>query len=207
MKQTMEQLEAELKAERSRLRALTTDQTRAQREKEAVLMNLRRTESVSVGHTHTAGSSDMVSNQDMSDVRQQLQQMKQENHDLERELRSNASAEQKARLLEAKVATNLENIEQLRQERSILAADHKELQRRYSKATEVRLCKDSCLFIVTKYLLRMSTVSRANSLLPRHLTTIAALNWISMLSRSTSFDAPSLTKHRSSNASKPRRLV
>ena len=42
----MEELEAELKAERSRLRALTTEQTRAQREKEAVLLDLRRTESV-----------------------------------------------------------------------------------------------------------------------------------------------------------------
>ena len=77
----------------------------------------------------------------MADVRQQLQQIKQENHDLERELRSNANAEQKARLLEAKVAENLENIDQLRQERSMLAADHKDLQRRYAKAAEVRaLC-------------------------------------------------------------------
>lgn len=73
----------------------------------------------------------------MADVRQQLQQIKQENHDLERELRNNANAEQKARLLEAKVAENLENINQLRQERSMLAADHKELQRRYAKAAEV----------------------------------------------------------------------
>ena len=74
----------------------------------------------------------------MTDIRQQLQQIKQENHELERELRSNANAEQKARLLEAKVAENLENIEQLRQERSMLAADHKQLQRRYAKASEVR---------------------------------------------------------------------
>ncbi len=43
----MEELEAELKQERSRLRALTTEQTRAQRDKEAVLLDLRRTESVS----------------------------------------------------------------------------------------------------------------------------------------------------------------
>ena len=42
----MEELEAELKAERSRQRALTTEQSRAQREKEAVLLDLRRTESV-----------------------------------------------------------------------------------------------------------------------------------------------------------------
>ncbi|TBU45380.1 hypothetical protein BD309DRAFT_718225 [Dichomitus squalens] len=114
----MEELEAQLKAERSRLRALTSEQTKAQREKEAVLLDLRRTES------------------DMADVRQQLQQFKQENSELERELRSNSNAEQKARLLEAKVAENLENIEQLRQERSMLAADHKELQRQYAKASE-----------------------------------------------------------------------
>ncbi|KAI9064084.1 hypothetical protein FKP32DRAFT_1625808 [Trametes sanguinea] len=117
-KRTMAELEAELKAERSRLRALTTEQTKAQREKETLLLDLRRTES------------------DMADVREQLQHIKQENHELEKELRSNATAEQKARLLEAKVAENLENMEQLRQERSMLAADHKELQRRYAKASE-----------------------------------------------------------------------
>ena len=80
----------------------------------------------------------------MADVRQQLQDFKQQNHDLERELRSNANAEQKARLLEAKVTENLENIEQLRQERSMLAADHKQLQRRYAKASEVR---EICLLL------------------------------------------------------------
>ncbi|KAI8969366.1 hypothetical protein BD414DRAFT_503572 [Trametes punicea] len=117
-KRTMAELEAQLKAERSRLRALTTEQTKAHREKEALLLDLRRTES------------------DMADIRQQLQQIKQENHTLEKELRSNATAEQNARLLEAKVAENLESIEQLRQERSLLAADHKELQRRYAKASE-----------------------------------------------------------------------
>ena len=74
----------------------------------------------------------------MADVRQQLQHLMQENHDLEKELRSNTNAEQKVRLLEAKVAENLDNVGQLRQERSMLAADHKELQRRYSKASEVR---------------------------------------------------------------------
>ena len=52
-------------------------------------------------HDHRA---DHIAIQDMADVRKQLQQIKQENHELERELRSNANAEQKARLLEAKVA-------------------------------------------------------------------------------------------------------
>ena len=45
--------------------------------------------------------------------------------------------EANVRLLEAKVAENLDSVEQLRQERSMLAADHKELQRRYTKASEV----------------------------------------------------------------------
>ena len=52
----------------------------------------------------------LIEQQDMGDVRAELQRMKQENHDLEKELRSNVNAEQKARLLEAKVTENLENI-------------------------------------------------------------------------------------------------
>lgn len=50
---------------------------------------------------------------------------------------ANANAEQKARLLEAKVAENVGAIEQLRQERSLLVSDHKELQHRYSEISEV----------------------------------------------------------------------
>ena len=49
----------------------------------------------------------------------------------------NINAEQKARLLEKRVAENAESIAQLRQERSLLAADHKDLQRRYSEISEV----------------------------------------------------------------------
>lgn len=49
----------------------------------------------------------------------------------------NANAEQKARLLGAKVRENSSTIEQLRQERSILARDHKDLQQRYAQASEV----------------------------------------------------------------------
>ena len=109
-------------------------------------------------------------------MRQQLQQFKQENHDLEKELRSNANAEQKARLLEAKVAENLGSIEQLRQERSLLAADHKELQRRYAKATEVR---SHTLFRLHSELMvihRRLIASRANSSPLRLRTTTAAMN-------------------------------
>lgn len=48
----------------------------------------------------------------------------------------NATAEQKARLLEVRVSENAETVEQLRQERSLLAVDHKELQRRFSEISE-----------------------------------------------------------------------
>jgi myosin protein heavy chain len=62
-------LEGDLKAERSRLRVLTVEQTRAEREKENVLLQLRRTES------------------DMEDVKLQLQRVKRNSNELEGELR------------------------------------------------------------------------------------------------------------------------
>jgi hypothetical protein len=52
-------------------------------------------------------------------------------------LPENTTAEQKARLLETKVAENMDTISQLRQERSLLSKDHKDLQRRYSELSEV----------------------------------------------------------------------
>ncbi|KAJ7504249.1 hypothetical protein B0H11DRAFT_2154471 [Mycena galericulata] len=105
------ELETNLKSERSRLRALSTEQDRVQRGKENVLVQLQRTE------------------MDMEDVKQQLQRFKEENQELESELRVNVNAEQKARLLEVRVSENAETVEQLRQERSLLAMDHKDLQR------------------------------------------------------------------------------
>jgi myosin protein heavy chain len=51
---------------------------------------------------------------------------------------ANATAEQKARLLEVKAEENAETIEQLRHERSLLASEHKKLQQRFKKAMEVR---------------------------------------------------------------------
>jgi len=51
----------------------------------------------------------------------------------------NASAEQKARLLEVRVIENVDTIEQLRQERSLLVSDHKELQNRFSEISEVSI--------------------------------------------------------------------
>ncbi|KAK7025162.1 PACT-coil-coil domain-containing protein [Favolaschia claudopus] len=112
------ELETDLKSERSRLRALSTEQNRAQREKENVLLQLQRTET------------------DMEDVKRQLHRFKEENHELEHELRVNATAEQKARLLEERVQENAETVEQLRHERSLLAQDHKDLQRRFSEISE-----------------------------------------------------------------------
>ncbi|KAI0255954.1 hypothetical protein BJV78DRAFT_1279159 [Lactifluus subvellereus] len=117
-KHTIADLEEDLKAERARLRDLTVEQTRAEREKENVLLQLRRTES------------------DMEDVKLHLQRIKRNNNELEDELRSNATAEQKARLLEAKAEENAETIEHLRHERSLLAAEHKKLQQRFRNALE-----------------------------------------------------------------------
>jgi len=68
-KQAIADLEEDLKAERSRLRVLTVEQTRAEREKENVLLQMRRTES------------------DMEDVKLQLQRIKRNNNELEGELR------------------------------------------------------------------------------------------------------------------------
>ena len=49
----------------------------------------------------------------------------------------NATAEQKARLLEVKAEENAETIEHLRHERSLLTTEHKKLQQRFKKALEV----------------------------------------------------------------------
>ena len=68
-KRTIAELEEDLKAERACLRVLTVEQTQAEREKENVLLQLRRTES------------------DMEDVNLQLQRIKRNNNELEGELR------------------------------------------------------------------------------------------------------------------------
>ncbi|EPQ56284.1 hypothetical protein GLOTRDRAFT_115600 [Gloeophyllum trabeum ATCC 11539] len=117
-KRVVSELEQELKAERSRLRGLTSERGRIEREKDDILLQLQRTES------------------DMDDVKRQLQDAKEENHQLEAELRANATSEQKARLLDVKVAQNAETIQQLREERSLLVADHKKLQRQFTEVSE-----------------------------------------------------------------------
>lgn len=49
----------------------------------------------------------------------------------------NANVDQKARILEARVVENADIMEQLRQERSLLASDHKDLQKKFADVTEV----------------------------------------------------------------------
>ncbi|KAH7922630.1 hypothetical protein BV22DRAFT_645250 [Leucogyrophana mollusca] len=119
-KMAIADLESELQAERARLRQMTTEQNKIKREKGDIARQLQRTEA------------------DIDDVKQQLQKAKQENHEIENELRVNANVEQKARHLEVRVTENAETIDQLRQERSLLATDYKELQRRFSEVSEVR---------------------------------------------------------------------
>ncbi|KAG1876069.1 hypothetical protein C8R48DRAFT_669276 [Suillus tomentosus] len=87
---------------------MSLEQNHVQREKSAVARQLQRTEA------------------DIDDVKRQLQKAKRENNELETELRTNATIEQQARLLEGK----------LRQERSLLAKDHKELQRQFTEVSE-----------------------------------------------------------------------
>ncbi|KAF7430968.1 hypothetical protein PC9H_006683 [Pleurotus ostreatus] len=117
-RQVIADLESELRSERAQLRVLGTEQSRLQREREDVLGQLRRTES------------------DVNDVKAQLQRVRKENQELETELRNNDNADQKARILEGKLLETAETIEQLRQERSLLAADHKQLQRKYTEISE-----------------------------------------------------------------------
>ena len=155
-KQSIATLESELKAERSKLRSLLTEQDRFERERENVLAKLRRTESVSDlllfqcrnDETHLTGS------QDMDDVKSGLHRVKQDNHKLEAELRgtraadlwgdisthpsvATATVEQKARNLQAKVSENTDAIDRMRQERSMLLKDHKQLQQQYADVNEV----------------------------------------------------------------------
>ncbi|TFK53458.1 hypothetical protein OE88DRAFT_1676650 [Heliocybe sulcata] len=117
-KKTVLDLEEELKAERSRLRGLTSERGRVERQKDDILLQLHRTEA------------------DMDDVKRHLQEVKDENYHLEAELRANSTSEQKARILDNKVAQNAETIQHLREERSLLVADHKELQRRFTEVSE-----------------------------------------------------------------------
>ena len=137
------------------MRSLLTEQDRCERERENVLAELRRTESVSNitsvryrnYQAHRRGS------QDMDDVKASLHRVKQDNHQLETELRgtriesrrdpsthrhaATATVEQKARNLQAKVTENVDVLDRLRQERFMLLKDHKQLQQQYADVNEV----------------------------------------------------------------------
>ncbi|KAL0576236.1 hypothetical protein V5O48_005746 [Marasmius crinis-equi] len=117
-KHTISSLEENLKLERARIRSMNAEQNRVAKEKDEVLLQLQRTQS------------------DMDDVKQQMQNYKKENRDLENELRLNATAEQKVRLLESRVKENSETMEQLREERALLMTEHKELQKKFTKISE-----------------------------------------------------------------------
>jgi hypothetical protein len=51
----------------------------------------------------------------------------------------NANAEQKTRLLESRFKENTDTMEQLRDERALLVAEHKELQKKFSQISEARI--------------------------------------------------------------------
>ncbi|KAI0036219.1 hypothetical protein K488DRAFT_82325 [Vararia minispora EC-137] len=112
-RRTIAELDDDLQGERERLRSLTREQSSAERERQAVLLKLKRAES------------------EMEDVQHELERLKLNKKELENELRK-----QKTRRLEARITENADTIEQLRQERSQLASDYKGLRDRLLEATE-----------------------------------------------------------------------
>ncbi|KAJ1306732.1 hypothetical protein OPQ81_007720 [Rhizoctonia solani] len=112
------QLEEDLRAERGKLRSLAAEHSRVTRDKTDVLARLERT------------------NQDMDVVKAQLERFKNNSKELEKELRSNAIAETKARHLEARLHENNMKIDSLRSEREILTRDHEQLKKRFAEITE-----------------------------------------------------------------------
>ncbi|KAG8713310.1 hypothetical protein FRC09_018855 [Ceratobasidium sp. 395] len=111
-------LEEDLRAERSKLRSLAAEHSRAMREKTEVLAKLERT------------------NLDVDSVKSQLDRYKNNNKELEMELRGNAIADSKARHLEARLHENNLQIENLRAEREVLTRDHEQLRKRFEEITE-----------------------------------------------------------------------
>ncbi|CAE6516063.1 unnamed protein product [Rhizoctonia solani] len=112
------QLEEDLRAERGKLRSLGAEHSRVMRDKTDVLARLERT------------------NQDMDVVKAQLDRFKNNNKELEKELRSNAIADTKARHLETRLHENNMQIDSLRSERELLTRDHEQLKKRFAEITE-----------------------------------------------------------------------
>ena len=93
----------------------------------------------------------------MDDVKANLHRVRQDNHKLEAELRgtrtesrggrdahkptATATVEQKAKNLQVKVTENADVLDRLRQERSLLLSDHKQLQLQYADVNEVSLMR------------------------------------------------------------------
>lgn len=109
------------------------------------------------------------------------------------DLTENTTAEQKARLLETKVAENMDTIAHLRQERSLLSKDHKDLQRRYSELSEVSLYGDAHLRRRTYYSFRLSADFARNTLRIPRLTTTGDINSTSKSSKLRNSSKPSMT--------------
>lgn len=86
----------------------------------------------------------------------------------------NDNADQKARILEGKLLETAETIEQLRQERSLLAADHKQLQRKYTEISEVPSQNFSCYSVLMLGISKQAIC--AGSILPSRLRTISVVN-------------------------------
>ena len=113
----------------------------------------------------------------MDDVKASLDRAKLNNHNLEVELRgmrtasrrcipthgrvATATVEQKARNLQAKVTENVDVMDRLRQERSMLLKDHKQLQQQYADVNEVclvRAPKRIIPYSIVKHFQRMNTL-------------------------------------------------
>lgn len=138
--------------------------------------------------------------QDMEDIKNELDRIKQENRKMEDELRSmllllikwtlwtnwrvyfqvNSHADQKAHRLAAKLTENQGVIEHLRREREALTSDHAELHRRFSKVTEVRAGRSFPLNIkeYTKMFCSKPNLYVNNWLIHKLHMTIEDTNWI-----------------------------
>ncbi|KDN47664.1 hypothetical protein RSAG8_03454, partial [Rhizoctonia solani AG-8 WAC10335] len=124
-KTAIAQLEEDLRAERGKLRSLAAEHSRVSRDKTDVLARLERTNQLGV-QGHGCGQSST----------ERTKTFKNNNKELEKELRSNAIAETKARHLEARLHENNMQIDSLRSEREILTRDHDQLQKRFAEITE-----------------------------------------------------------------------
>jgi len=155
-KQSVATLESELKAGRSKLRSLVTEQERFERERENVLAKLRCTESVSrffPSVPKLQGLPQWVTGYGRCEVQPLPGQtgQPQAGSGTPRYVSSGgnwenivahisiatATVEQKARNLQARVTENTDAIDRMRQERSMLLKDHKQLQQQYADVNEV----------------------------------------------------------------------